>query len=155
MRKRIIAVVLSALLAVVALAHPGRTDSKGGHTNHSTGEYHYHHGYPEHQHPGGVCPYDFDGKTGESSTTSKREMSQESKDKLNAYYDRIEAALAEEKPTGSEKRVWVIVKYIIGWVLFVVLLVYGVGCGVALYSIIALLVIPLFKLIASLFKRKK
>ena len=51
-------------------AHPGRTDSNGGHYNRSTGEYHYHHGYPEHQHPNGVCPYDFDDKTGDSSGTS-------------------------------------------------------------------------------------
>lgn len=39
-------------------AHPGKTDSSGGHYDHSTGEYHYHHGYPAHQHPDGVCPYD-------------------------------------------------------------------------------------------------
>lgn len=51
-------------------AHPGRTDSNGGHYNRSTGEYHYHHGYPEHQHPNGVCPYDFDDKTEDSSRTS-------------------------------------------------------------------------------------
>jgi hypothetical protein len=31
-------------------AHSGRTDSDGGHTNHSTGEYHWHHGYSAHQH---------------------------------------------------------------------------------------------------------
>lgn len=36
-------------------AHPGKTDSSGGHTNHSTGEYHYHHGQSAHQH------YDMDG----------------------------------------------------------------------------------------------
>ena len=38
-------------------AHSGRTDSKGGHYNRSTGEYHYHHGESAHQHPNGVCPY--------------------------------------------------------------------------------------------------
>jgi hypothetical protein len=30
------------LLCSLALAHPGRTDSKGGHYNRKTGEYHYH-----------------------------------------------------------------------------------------------------------------
>lgn len=40
----------------IAFAHPGRTDSKGGHTNHSTREYHYHHGHGEHQHDDGFCP---------------------------------------------------------------------------------------------------
>ena len=40
------------------LFHPGRTDEDGGHTDSSTGEYHYHHGYPAHQHPDGKCPYE-------------------------------------------------------------------------------------------------
>lgn len=37
-------------------AHSGGTDSKGGHRNHSTGEYHYHHGMGPHQHTkNGTC----------------------------------------------------------------------------------------------------
>lgn len=51
-------------------AHPGRTDANGGHYDSSTGEYHYHHGYPAHQHTNGVCPYDFDDKTGQNSGSS-------------------------------------------------------------------------------------
>lgn len=51
-------------------AHPGRTDADGGHYDRSTGEYHYHHGYPAHQHPDGICPYDFDDRTGQSSGSS-------------------------------------------------------------------------------------
>lgn len=39
-------------------AHGGGTDSKGGHYDRSTGQYHYHHGYSAHQHPNGVCPYE-------------------------------------------------------------------------------------------------
>ncbi len=56
--------VLAAVLLIpsVAVAHPGRTDSNGGHYNRSTGEYHYHHGYPAHDHPGGVCPYEDEGE---------------------------------------------------------------------------------------------
>lgn len=53
------------LFALPASAHPGRTDSNGGH--HSGSSYHYHHGYPAHQHTNGICPYDFDDKTGDSS----------------------------------------------------------------------------------------
>ena len=67
-------VVLS--IATTVSAHPGRTDSMGGHYDRSTGEYHYHHGYPAHQHTGGVCPYDFDDKTGQNSggaSAGKRE----------------------------------------------------------------------------------
>lgn len=45
-----LAALLAVLLALPVLAHPGRTDSKGGHYDHSSGTYHYHHGYPAHQH---------------------------------------------------------------------------------------------------------
>lgn len=51
-------------------AHPGRTDENGGHYNRSTGEYHYHHGYPAHQHTGGVCQYAYDDKTGKQPWSS-------------------------------------------------------------------------------------
>lgn len=69
-----IAVALVTLLyAVPVSAHPGRTDADGGHYNSDTGEYHYHHGYPAHQHydiDGNKkpdCPYDFVDKTGSRS----------------------------------------------------------------------------------------
>ena len=70
------AVCLFSLLIATVFAHPGRTDNKGGHTDHSTGEYHYHHGYSAHDHydmdGDGVvdCPYDFDDKTDHSSRES-------------------------------------------------------------------------------------
>lgn len=73
-----------AYFPVCVSAHPGRTDSKGGHTNHSTGEYHYHHGYPAHDHydmdgDGTVdCPYDFADKT-ESKSTADIEKSKTKK----------------------------------------------------------------------------
>ena len=64
-------------------AHRGRTDSRGGHIDHSTGEYHYHHGYSAHQHTDlngdGIpdCPYDFDDQTGSASgSSSSRSSSQ-------------------------------------------------------------------------------
>lgn len=46
---RIFSCCLSLLLSTVLLcstvgAHPGRTDSSGGHYNRKTGEYHYHNG---------------------------------------------------------------------------------------------------------------
>ena len=64
-------------IALVAYAHPGRTDGRGGHTNHSTGEYHYHHGQSAHDHydmDGDCildCPYDFNDTTDHSSESSK------------------------------------------------------------------------------------
>ena len=48
-------VFITILLSVCAYAHPGNTDSNGGHYNHTTGDYHYHHGREAHDH------YDMDG----------------------------------------------------------------------------------------------
>ena len=58
-------VIVCALicLTTTAIAHSGRTDANGGHYDHSTGDYHYHHGYPAHKHPNGECPYKFKDKT--------------------------------------------------------------------------------------------
>ena len=75
--KLLCCMALCLYLAVTAFAHSGKTDSKGGHTNHYTGDYHYHHGYPAHQHTDtngdGIldCPYKFVDKTDSSSDTTK------------------------------------------------------------------------------------
>ena len=69
--RRITFFVLSFVFIISATvyAHSGGTDSKGGHKNHSTGEYHYHHGYAAHQHydmdgdGDKDCPYTFNGDT--------------------------------------------------------------------------------------------
>lgn len=78
--KRILSLAICLFLllsvCVVAYAHPGRTDADGGHWDRSTGEYHYHHGYPAHDHydmdGDGIldCPYNFKDKTGSSSGNS-------------------------------------------------------------------------------------
>lgn len=68
--KKVATIFLALLLIIPAYAHGGRTDSQGGHYDRSTGEYHFHHGYPAHQHVNGTCPYNFDDKTGENSGTS-------------------------------------------------------------------------------------
>lgn len=71
MRKKVaIFLLLLILLCIPAAAHSGGTDENGGHIDHSTGEYHYHHGYPAHQHDGGVCPYNFVDKSGSTSGSS-------------------------------------------------------------------------------------
>lgn len=58
------------LLFCSASAHAGRTDAAGGHWDKSSGTYHYHHGYPAHQHTNGICPYDYNDLTGSSSGSS-------------------------------------------------------------------------------------
>lgn len=59
--KRFIVVFMAILLLItpgLALGHSGRTDSNGGHWDRKYGTgYHYHHGYPAHQHKNGICPY--------------------------------------------------------------------------------------------------
>ena len=87
----IVVLLFTIFSAVTVYAHPGKTDSNGGHTDRSTGEYHYHHGYPAHNHSDldgdGVkeyCPYDHDdatdhknagGSSNKSSTNSKKPSS--------------------------------------------------------------------------------
>ena len=68
--KRLLSAILAALLVTAAYAHPGRTDARGGHYDRATGAYHYHHGYPAHQHYNGQCPYAFDDRTGYNSGTA-------------------------------------------------------------------------------------
>lgn len=63
--KALAVIVTAVLLTVPVSAHGGRTDSQGGHN--SPSGYHYHHGYPAHQHEGGLCPY----KTGQVGTSEK------------------------------------------------------------------------------------
>ena len=112
--KRLIFIfVIAAASSVLAFAHPGNTDSKGGHTDSSTGEYHYHHGYPAHQHTGGVCPYDFDDQTGRNSgTSSTKEANQK-------------PAISKEVAEVKEVPSWVYWVYailggVIIWLIFVV-----------------------------------
>lgn len=64
------ALFVSLLFSSHSFAHPGRTDSNGGHYDQSTEKYHYHHGYPAHQHENGVCPYAYDDKTDKDSSSS-------------------------------------------------------------------------------------
>lgn len=68
MKKLVVVILCLSMLfcmRVTVYAHPGRTDSSGGHTNNSTGEYHFHHGYSAHDHydmdGDGIidCPYNF------------------------------------------------------------------------------------------------
>lgn len=57
------------ILPVSAFAHSGNTDANGGHYDHSTWEYHYHHGMSAHNHydindDGYLdCPFEFDFNT--------------------------------------------------------------------------------------------
>lgn len=62
--KKMLSIIIILLLVccfpISVFAHQGRTDENGGHYVRDTGEYHYHHGFPEHQHENGICPYEYD-----------------------------------------------------------------------------------------------
>ena len=62
--KKVLSLIIGLLIigAIPVFAHSGKTDANGGH-NVSGGGYHYHHGYPAHQHTDGICPYNYDDKT--------------------------------------------------------------------------------------------
>lgn len=98
--------LLLPLLALAVFSHPGRTDSYGGHYNRSTGEYHYHHGYPAHQHTDGVCPYDYDNKTAsEEATADDSDDDYDSFSGSGKYTTETQYALMtakDKKPTDSE-----------------------------------------------------
>ena len=90
----VVVIVLLIVLSVVSpvLAHSGGTDSDGGHTDNSTCEYHYHHGYSAHDHfdinGDGVedCPYSPEYETDLDSSDSDKtlhELFQEAYRNLN------------------------------------------------------------------------
>lgn len=87
--KKFITVILCVSLLLpynVSLAHSGRTDSNGGHHDYKNasglGDYHYHHGYGPHLHPGGVCPYSSSASSSSSSSAKKTNTTK----KVSKYY---------------------------------------------------------------------
>lgn len=74
------AVILLCCFCISASAHSGGTDERGGHYDSATGEYHYHHGYPAHQHVDGECPYDFNDLTNANTEDTVKDTLAESKE---------------------------------------------------------------------------
>lgn len=69
-------VIFIFALVVICFAHPGGTDSGGGHYDSSAGEYHYHHGYSAHQHEDGICPYDYYDDTTDTYDFAEKETTE-------------------------------------------------------------------------------
>ena len=92
----ILLVVLFAI-QIPVFAHAGNTDENGGHYDADTGEYHYHHGYPAHDHydidgDGAIdCPYDFDDKTGQNSGSSSSSISKKTTSSKSREVDYLQA----------------------------------------------------------------
>lgn len=99
----VVVLILLLLMPSVVFAHGGKTDNEGGHFDDSTGEYHYHHGYPAHQHTDGECLYNFDDQTGRNSgtatgTTEHSDISEESDDsssRISAFIDEQENLIVQ------------------------------------------------------------
>lgn len=95
-KKRVLLILLTVLsiisIAGNSYAHPGKTDSNGGHKDNQNksglGSYHYHcGGYPAHLHTNGVCPYASDSTSSNNSgqkNTSKSYSSSNLKDNNNS-----------------------------------------------------------------------
>lgn len=113
--KRIAVLLLALFLVMPVSAHSGGTDAYGGHYDRSTGEYHYHHGFPAHQHINGVCPYDFADRTGSNSGTGE-----------SSGADRAESGKSEGK--SSENHID------LSWVLPLIL---PVGAGLFVLCVVA------------------
>lgn len=143
------AVIAVSMLFTSAYAHSGRTDSSGGHYNHSTGEYHYHHGYPAHQHTDGVCPYDFDDKTGENSG-EKAGPSNQTQTKESAQ---TEQNIRVEK---AEKPEWFGILEIFG-ILFCASFgtIFAIACLFSLVEIFVCIVLSVMDVIRKTRSRKK
>ena len=129
MKKHPTALLLPILLVLLflplrAYAHPGRTDSNGGHTDHSTGEYHYHHGYPAHDHydmdgDGTLdCPYDFIDRTGQNSgdSISSGDTNQNGIISGQSSYDRSDFEYPATANTSTEKEA----KEVPSWIYWII-----------------------------------
>ena len=88
------------VLALPVHAHSGRTDSSGGHYDSNTGKYHYHHGYPAHQHTGGVCPYESKDKTSHFSGSRSGNSSKKSEE-TSPQQSSVESTTAVAKKTAT------------------------------------------------------
>ena len=96
---------LVAVLASFTVLHQGRTDSNGGHYDHSTGEYHYHHGYPAHDHydmnGDGIvdCPYNFKDKTSNKGNTINKGSTSKSESKTNNFSESSNNSVKKQSNT--------------------------------------------------------
>ena len=127
----LVAFLYISVFASFELLHNGKTDFMGGHYDHSTGDYHYHHGYSAHDHydvdgDGTIDgPYDFKNSTiHKSSGSNKTKDETASKDESETNETVDEPVVDYEKPK-SNVNFWGVLKIAI---LVLVFLSYPVVC---------------------------
>lgn len=142
-------------MTFAAFAHSGKTDSNGGHYDNSKGEYHYHHGYPPHQHydmdgdGSKDCAYSFKDTTNSSKGTTKNngtpQYTQNSIGTTSADKTPYKETSAAIDKSPSKKT-----KLDIKEVILVILC--SPFIGYLVYMMFSLLVTPIFILFVELFK---
>jgi gamma-glutamylcyclotransferase (GGCT)/AIG2-like uncharacterized protein YtfP len=87
MKKTLSILLLIFAFSITASAHSGSTDADGGHLDKTSGEYHYHHGYPAHNHTDGICPYNYDNAEAEHNYYESDEEENSSVKKSKCEYN--------------------------------------------------------------------
>lgn len=124
-------VILLFVTSVTAYAHAGSLDEYGGHVDHETHTYHYHHGWPAHEHYGDYCEYNWIDKTdkGYIGYISQEEYDRQhqhnysDRDKYvpeDAYHLSEYEALQRQQKENNIKKYSDAVK---GWLFFIALIV--------------------------------
>ena len=105
--KRVLLCIVAMSIVLIKFnscsAHPGRTDSNGGHKDNKNvsglGPYHYHcGGNPAHLHPDGICPYSAEAKKSSNADITAKE----SENKTNTTQAKTETKVIDNK--NSEQK---------------------------------------------------
>ena len=127
-----IALLFAAFFCTTVLAHSGGTDANGGHYDRTTGEYHYHLGYPAHQHEGGVCPYASNDLSGSGEAVGNNDSPSaerfpisgaNSALKSSASPSAVKVSLNDNRPATSKH----IAESIIALVLLLIIVIYFIA----------------------------
>lgn len=130
----IIITILTLLITTPSIAHPGGLDDYGGHNDRSTGEYHYHHGYPAHQHNNGICPYDFDDKTGTNSGNNNNNSNSTHSNDHNVKINNL--TWSEQLEINAIIAYWIICA--LSFIAYIIFLIIEVGMPYGIYRRISL-----------------
>lgn len=134
-----IALLFAAFFYTTVLAHSGGTDANGGHYDRTTGEYHYHHGYPAHQHEGGVCPYASNDLSGSGEAVGNNDSPSaerfpisgaNSALKSSASPSAVKVSLNDNRPATSKD----IAESIIALVLLLIIVIYFIARLILLFA---------------------
>lgn len=142
-------------LSVTVFAHPGKTDSSGGHTDHSTGEYHYHHGYSAHQHydsdgDGDLdCPHDFKDMTGINSGESSQKETHVARISPNKKNSIVEETEYEDSANSSKKKTSIL-KTVCDYIWKAIYILFALFFGFMCLLVVIELIVQVFR---GLFKR--